>query len=119
MERVSNREREFDGSGRFRHDFEKRCVCGCTNGEHAALAHKPCFSCDCPKFRARRMGLRERIETSPRVAELWSETGHRADGRPCWWLRYADGWCSSEGMRGEHEDTLSDLWRRVKESKNA
>ena len=107
--------REFDGSGRFRHDCERMCVCGHANGEHAALRPKPCFAgCECQKFRAKRLSVRERIMATGRVAELWSETGHRDDGRACWWLRYADGWVSADGRGGEHEDTLTEILRCVR-----
>ncbi len=108
--------RECDGSGRFRPEFNRSCRCGCPLGDHAALAHKPCLVCGkCDGFKAKPLTLRERILSSGKVAKLWSETGHRDDGRRCWWVHYLPGWESDLlGSSIDHEDTLTDLWRRVR-----
>lgn len=63
----------------------------------------------------KRLTVRERIMATGRVVELWSERGHREDGRPCWWVRYKPGWVSEVlGTSGEHENTLTEILARVR-----
>ena len=65
--------------------------------------------------KAKRLTLRERILSSDKVAELWSETGHSDDGRRCWWVKYVPGWVSGQlDCSIDHEDTLTEIWRCVR-----
>lgn len=52
---------------------------------------------------------------SGKVKQVWSERGHRSNGRCCWWAAAAPGWCNPElEGHGAHQDTQTELLREVR-----
>lgn len=114
-ERLNRANGDGGSTGRYDFDGAATCSCGHTRDEHAALMPRPCFAgCDCDRFTKKRLPIHERVRRHPAVRDLWSESGHRDNGRPCWWVRLEAGW-SFDGMHGLHEDTLGELERRLRD----